>query len=112
MPYPGASINTTTLGCKEMGTSVFVLIFHLQFILSDAFIKRQSSFDSMLQFTFPWECRDPTAAEGAAMIANGNPSFEISTSFDPIGTSGGCMPDATCINGSSQWTNVFGLISI
>ena len=71
-------------------------------------ITRQSKFDANLKFTVPWKCRDPTPEEAARMHDVGNPTYSVSSSFDPVGTSNGCMPDATCIDGSSSWTNVFG----
>ncbi len=57
-----------------------------------------------------WLCREPTASEAASMVALKNPKFAISTDYDPIGISGGCMPDATCVDGHSSWTNVFGYV--
>ena len=76
---------------------------------SMAYITRRSEFDTNMQFTIPWKCRDPTPSEIESM-GSLNPKFGVSTIFDPIGVSGGCMPDATCVNGISQWTNVFGSV--
>ena len=64
---------------------------------------------SLINPTLSWVCRDPSSAEAQSMAALGNPSFGVSSSYDPIGILGGCMPDATCnSNGVSAWTNVFG----
>jgi hypothetical protein len=72
----------------------------------DGLLKRTSTTDSKLQ----WFCRNPKPDEAQSMKDNGNPNFGMSTSADPIGYSGGCMPDATCdeATGRSAWTNVFG----
>jgi hypothetical protein len=88
-----------------LSKTIFLLLSEI--IPTFALITRQSRHDSKLEFTLPWKCRDPTIEEAAAMTANGNPNFGVSSSFDPIGRSNGCMPDATCVNGVSSWTNVF-----
>ena len=83
-----------------------VLMVLLGATSSVAYITRKSKFDASSQFTIPWVCRDPTSSENKSMALL-NPSFGVSSTYDPIGVSGGCMPDATCVNGVSQWTNVF-----
>ena len=61
--------------------------------------------------TLSWACRQPADDEKSSMIALGNPNFGISKDYDPVGITGGCMPDATCnSNGVSSWTNVFGYV--
>ena len=97
-----------------MGTTLYLrralaIVFVLQELtLSTSLLTRQSKFDSKSSFTLPWKCRDPTPEEASAMKSSGNPSFGVSSSFDPVGTSNGCMPDATCVEDVSSWTNVFG----
>ena len=95
------------MGFLQWRFVVLLVILHKP-TTSNALITRRSKFDSQLKFTFPWKCRDPTPQEAAAMEQAGNPTFGVSSSFDPIGTSNGCMPDATCVKGVSAWTNVFG----
>ncbi len=72
------------------------------------YITRTSAYDSGRLFTFPWKCRDPTKKETISMLAFGNNVSDVSSTYDPIGVSGGCMPDATCVDGRSQWTNIYG----
>jgi hypothetical protein len=77
-----------------------------------AYTTRSSAYDSEKLFTFPWKCRDPTNTEILSITAQAIQSSDISSEYDPIGVSGGCMPDATCVDGRSQWTNVFGYATI
>ncbi len=57
---------------------------------------------------YTWTCTAPTAAQAVEYVGDGNPNFLVKPVFDPVGISGGCMPDATCVAGVSAWTNVFG----
>jgi hypothetical protein len=75
-------------------------------VLVEGSIKRTSKLDSKLT----WVCKDPTDEEKKSMIENGNSGFQFSATYDPVGYGGGCMPDATCVNQKSEWTNVFGYV--
>ena len=91
------------LCCERMRVALPLCIL-LGTIASSQALNRTSLFNPNLW----WVCREPSADEKASMIALNNPTFGISTNYDPIGITGGCMPDATCKSGVSAWTNVFG----
>jgi hypothetical protein len=80
------------------GTILFVLLFILFCVLS----QEQDIRASKLNPSYTWICRSPTPSESE--------SIQADPSNDPVGISGGCMPDATCnyTTGKSLWTNVFG----
>ena len=71
---------------------------------AEGLLSRTSTMDP----TLTWNCRDPNDAEKSEMLANGNSKFQQTRDGDPLGIAGGCMPDATCKDGKSAWTNVFG----
>ena len=58
-----------------------------------------SRFSSEINPETSWLCRSATATEEAKGSA---------LSLELIKADGGCMPDATCRNSRSNWTNLFG----
>ncbi len=91
-------VRTALIACVVLGSCLPI----------EGFIQRTSTQDG----SYKWVCREPKDDERKTMIDGGNMNFQRNAleHIDPIGFSGGCMPDATCdkTTGKSQWTNVFG----
>ncbi len=79
---------------------VLALIFLCAVGISSIWCQDQENRSSKINPAFKWACRMPTAGEAAATLAD--------PKQNPVGISGGCMPDALCKNDVSTWTNVFG----
>ena len=66
------------------------------FLLKTRIILGLTKFSSQVDPSKYWICRDPTQAESGK-----DENYQLQLN-------GGCMPDATCVNGKSNWTNLFG----